>query len=131
MAEREGTWRAGLCWDLADGLIKWINFSRTLPPSAVFPVIVGDVKCPAHHVAVCVENIWYLDANGISTKEELLRYWQNEEGLEEPFIAPYDEQLLTEQGILRDARMITRLADCFLSVFGRFSPAFLHDSKQS
>jgi hypothetical protein len=114
-----------------DGLLKWISFSRTLPASAVQPVIVSDARCPAHHVIVRIENIWYLDANGISTRETLLRYWQEKEGLEEPFLASYDEQLLTELGFLRDGRMSTRLAECFLSVFGRFSHTFLHDNSQS
>ncbi len=138
MAEHEGSWLSGQCGLVMEGFLKWISFSRTLPPSAVFPVIVSDARCPAHHVVVGVrpqkpsgqEDHWYLDANGISTKETLLRYWE-EEGLKEPYLSSYDEQLLIELGFLRDGRISTRLADCFLSTFGRFSLTFLHDGPQS
>ena len=58
MAEREGTWLAGLCWIVAEGLLRWITFSRTLPPTAVSLVVVGDVRCPADYVVVCVQVKW-------------------------------------------------------------------------
>jgi hypothetical protein len=99
----------------------------------VFLVVVGDARCPAHHVAVCIqinkdaENRWYLDANGVSSQEALLRYWRDEEGLDEPFLIPYDEQLLQELGIPSEGRMSTRLADCFFGEFGRFSPTWLDE----
>ena len=133
MAEQEGTWRAGLCWVLAEGLLRWITVSRTLPPPAVSLVVVGDARCPAHHVVVGVqikddggqEHRWYLDANGVSTRATLLRYWREEERLIRPFLASYDEQLLLDLGIPRDGRMSTRVAECFLEAFGRFEPSFL------
>jgi len=133
MAEREGTWLAGLCWILAEGLLRWITFSRTLPPTAVSLVVVGDTRCPADHVVVCVqvkdnsghERRWYLDANGMSTETTLLCYWQDEEKLIKPFLASYNELLLLDLGIPRDGRMSTRVAECFLEAFGRFELSFL------
>ena len=133
MVERKGTWSAGLCWILAEGILRWVTFSRILPPTSVFLMIVGDAWCPAHHVVVCLritdgsgqEQHWYLDAYGVSTQETLLRYWQQEEGLTNPFLASYDEQLLLELGIRRDGRMSTRLAECFFETFGRFSLTLL------
>lgn len=133
MAERNGTWLAGLCWILAEGIWRWVVLSRALPPSAVSLVMIGDIGCPAHHVVVCLQvknnsgqvQDWYVDANGVSTKERLLRYWQDKEGLEKPFLAPHDEQLLLDLGIPQDGQLSTRLSDCFLDAFGRFSPTFL------
>jgi hypothetical protein len=133
MTEQVGTWNAGLCWILAEGILRWITLSRALPPTAVFLMIVGGADCPAHHVVVCLritdgsgqEQCWYLDAYGVNTQETLLRYWQQEEGLTNPFLAPYNEQLLLELGIRRDGCMSTRLAECFFETFGRFSLTFL------
>src|SRR4051794_41114937 len=98
MAEHEGSWLAGQCWLAMEGFLKWISFSKTLLLSAVLPVIVSDARCPAHHVVICIEKTWYLDANGINTKDTLLRYWEKEEGLKEPYLSSYDEQLLIELG---------------------------------
>jgi hypothetical protein len=131
MAEQEGTWLSGQCNTLAIGILRYIQFSKTLLPSAVDLAIVGDTRCLAHHVVVCIEQKWYLDANGVGTKDELLQYWQDEEGLKEPYLAPYDEQLLSDMDIPHDGRMSTRLADCLFNMFGRFSPAFLPDYPES
>jgi hypothetical protein len=114
-----------------------VTLSRVLPPDAVSLVVLGDARCPAHHVAVCVqvskettqEQDWYLDANGVSTQAALLHYWRDVEGLEEPFLAPYDERLLLDLGIPRDGRMSTRLAECFAEAFGNFSLAFLEEGE--
>jgi hypothetical protein len=64
MGERNGTWLAGQCWTLAEGL---------------------------------------------------LRYWREEEQLHEPFLAPYDEQLLMQSGIVRDGRTSRQLTDSFFN----------------
>ncbi len=130
MGEQEGTWLSGLCWGVAEGLLRWVTLSRTLPPHAVFLIVLGDANCPAHHVLVCfsetpTERRSYLDAHGVSSREELFRYWEQEEGLEDPFLAPYDEHLLLDVGIGRDARLSLRLAEGLLEAFGPFSPAWL------
>lgn len=135
MEGREGTWLAGLCWIVAQALLQWMTSSRTLPPPTLFLVVVGDARCPAGHVAVCVrlkkdsgqERRLYLDANGVSTEHTFLRYWRDEEGLINPFVASYDEQLLRELGIPWDEHMSTRLAECFFETFGTFSSAFLNN----
>lgn len=130
MAEQEGTWLAGICHTLANGIFRYITYSQTMPLAAVYLAIVGDARCSANHVVVCIEQqevCWYLDANGVATMEELLGYWQDEEGLKAPYLASYDEELLLEEGIPSDVRVSTRLADCFLNIFGRFSPTFLPD----
>lgn len=133
MMSSEGSWLAGLCWILAEGILRWITLSQTLSPVDACLVMIGDERCPAHHVVVCVrmnqgtdhEKLRYLDANGVSTRSELLGYWQDIEQLTTPFLAPYDAQRLLEYDIPRDDQMSTRVAGCFLAMFGWFSPAFL------
>ena len=133
MSAGPGTWLSGQCWVLAEALLRWITLSRSLPPSAVFLAIIADRQCPAHHVVVCVavgseagaKRRWYLDATGVKDEEGLLRYWRDEEGLDEPFLTAFDEQLLLDLGIVRDGRTSTRLAECVLEAFGWFSPIFL------
>lgn len=133
MAKRNGTWLAGQCWILAEAVLRWITLSRVLPPEAIFLVIVGDSRCPVHHVLVCVvlqgkaeqERRWYIDANGANMEGPLLRYWKDEEGLDEPFLGKFDEQLLLEWAIPRDGRTSTDLAQLFFEELGLFSPTWL------
>ena len=134
MKDSDWTWTEGLCWILAEGILRWISISRACPRKDVSLAVVGDALCPVHHVVVCVrsnrntrhEYEWYLDANGVSTKTALLGYWRRAHALREPFIAPYDEDLLLHHHIPRDARMSTRVAQCLREEFGLFTLALLH-----
>lgn len=102
--------------------------SRVLEPAAVSRMIIADLYCPAHHVVVRVLHNggrWHFDANGVSTEEQLLRYWRQEEHLCDPWLREYDDALLSEVGIVCLPRISVRLAEELLSAFGPFSPTWL------
>lgn len=133
MEEWDDTWDEGLCGVLADGLFQWIAHSPEVSSGAVSLLLVGDTNCPAQHVVVCVQaksvdeavKRWCLDSDGVSSEAVLLRIWRDVEGLKDPFLANYDEELLLKYNIPHDQEKSARLAECFFSVFGSFSPAFL------
>lgn len=130
LAELEYGWLDGGCYTCASALYRWMMRSRTLEPGALSLVIIADLQCPAHHVVVRVlynGRRWYLDANGVSTEEQLLRYWREEEHLRNPWLREYDDALLREAGIVCLPRIGVRLTEELLTAFGPFSPTWLDE----
>ena len=130
LAELEYGWLDGGCHTCANALYQWMLRSRVLEPTALNLKIIADLRCPAHHVVVRAlynDRHWYVDANGVSTEEHLLRYWWQEEHLRDPWLREYDDALLSETGIVCLPRISVRLAEELLTVFGPFSPIWLHE----
>lgn len=134
LMELECGWLDGACATCAEGLLRYITFSRTLEPAAVSLAIIADARCPAHHILVKIlyhGMAWYVDANGVSSERELLRYWRDEEHLVDPFLAPHDDALLEAMGMRSVPRISTKLAQLFFDHFGPFSPAWLDEDDES
>ena len=130
LAELEYGWLDGGCHTCANGLYQWLMRSRALEPAALSRMIIADLHCPAHHVVVRVLHNgrrWYFDANGVSTEDQLLRYWRQEEHLRDPWLREYDDALLSETGIVCLPRISVRLTEELLTAFGPFSPTWLDE----
>ena len=130
LAELEYGWLDGGCHTCASSLYQWMMRSRALELAALSLMIIADLHCPAHHVVVRVLHNgrrWYLDANGVSTEEQLLRYWRQEEHLRDPWLRGYDDALLSEAGIVCLPRISVRLTEELLTAFGPFSPTWLDE----
>ena len=130
LAELEYGWLDGGCHTCASALYQWMLRSRVLEPTALNLKIITDLRCPAHHVVVRVLHDgrrWYVDANGVSTEEQLLRYWRQEEHLRDPWLREYNDTLLSETGIVCLPRIGVRLAEELLTAFGPFSPNWLDE----
>jgi len=128
--ELECGWLDGACATCAEGLLRYITFSRALEPAAVCLAIIADENCSAHHIVVKLLNqgmAWYGDANGVSSESELLRYWRDEEHLVAPFLTPHDEALLEAMGMRSGPRTSTQLAQLLFDHFGPFTPTWLDE----
>ena len=82
-----GTWLAGGCLLLARAL------NRLQPDGQIMVLFgithAGEPPLPNHCVLLC--DGLYIDANGIQSEEELLRYWHEEEDVRHPYLLPYDD----------------------------------------
>lgn len=75
------TWTAGGCWVLAEAL------HNMLPKSEL--VAVMSAGRPEHILVKWKGSYW--DADGGSSEEEVLERWEFEEGVESPYIEPFEE----------------------------------------
>ncbi len=78
------TWSEGGCWIAAEALKRWMR-----PHAELWAV--HDGANILHHVVVRLGDC-FIDANGIFTEEEMLRFWAEEEGLVEPRLRPFSKQ---------------------------------------
>jgi hypothetical protein len=61
----------------------------------------------------------------VSTEEQLLQYWRQEEHLLDPWLREYDDTLLSEVGMVCLARISAKLTEELITALGPFSPARL------
>jgi hypothetical protein len=121
-------WLDGGCYTGSVGLYEYLLLSEEGDPANLSLNIIADLHCAANHVVVCLIHDgqrWYLDANGVQSEEQVLRYWEREEQLVSPWIRAYNAPLLAETGIPLHPAVSRFLTENLFAVFGRFSPAWL------
>jgi|SRR5579884_2180233 len=129
LLERLGCgWCDGGCHTCAKALYLYLIASGTIDPVAVSFRLIANQEHWAHHVVVSVSHagrIWYLDANGVSSARQLLRYWEQEELVRGPWISDYWNAYEVEDVLpsLDDIALI--LLEKLFAAFGPFSPAWL------
>jgi hypothetical protein len=74
---KHGTWTAGGCWILAAAL------KRLLGRRSRLAVVRRGEEPVAQHILVELDGV-FLDADGASTEEQLLRRWRDLEGVQSP-----------------------------------------------
>lgn len=124
LAELEGAWCDGACWICAEALLLYVQSTRGDQDGEVRLAVVAGEGRSADHVVVAVrigEREVFLDADGVSTEQELLARWTTRERLKQPRLVPYDEHLLSQAGIPRDPEMSQRLAACLVEHIGPFA----------
>ena len=113
-------WLDGGCLILADALVEWLG--EGAEPYFLIGGTSGSDGRPVdwpEHALVRYGDI-YLDGDGESSEEALLKRWAEEEGIEEGWLAPSTEDLRKaslEGGIPIDLDLSARLA-------GRLKEAF-------
>lgn len=109
----DGTWLAGGCWTLAVALQEHFG-----PSLARFMVILRSPQNPVcDHVVVEIcqgDACFYLDGDGVSTREELLHRWRTVERLPDPYFSDrYDPDRLRGDGLSLDMEVKNALVHDF------------------
>jgi hypothetical protein len=88
-----GTWTSGGCWILAHAIAKGFNGQVYCVMSRGDTLVEGNVtdEARAQHFVAKIGHL-YLDADGASMKDTLLRRWKNLEHLHDPFLEPFEAQ---------------------------------------
>ncbi len=80
----EGTWHGKGAWTLAEALRIWSS-------DTICIVAIASAIRPVLHVATRLPGLWhYLDADGLSTHDELLLRYRQDQPRDNPFFVPYD-----------------------------------------
>lgn len=128
LAELECGWFDGGCHTCAKGLYLYLLASGTLDPATVSFTVIADHRHGANHVVLAITSgsrTWYLDANGISSARQLLRYWEQEEGVSGAWISKAWNTQEIEEVIPSFDGLALVLAEKLLNAFGPFSSTWL------
>lgn len=108
------TWIAGGCWILAEALQAWIG-----PGAVKWSIHSQEVPGRIQHVVVKVGHC-FLDGDGASSEEMLLRRWRDKERIERPFLKEFriEETGRGSSRIECPARAVRSLTEHLRAVFG-------------
>jgi hypothetical protein len=127
-------WLDGGCHSCAKGLLQYLQQSNMPHEVLVEKVVIADAYSRAQHVVIGIIALgreWYLDANGVSTREEILSYWEQEEQVFAPRIERIDDEEWLEEEIASLGYASWCVQNLLQEKLGHFSLHWLEDNAQA
>src|ERR1035437_3812116 len=104
LPEDYGSWVAGGCWILAEAVLDWLGTEN-----AQLYVLENEEGNSEHVLVRCGD--FYLDGDGVSTKDEFLDRWELDEMIDGPVLVKGSRTVLRSTVIPEDRSLSSQLSD--------------------